>query len=150
MKHYIGVWLDRRRAVLATCHVPGLPYEMEDPVVRIEHIRSEVEGRTRLAGGSRTGSTPWGPQEVAVDRKIEARQNQQLKIYYGQVIERLKEAEKILIMGPGEAKLGLRKHIEKSSKTMAKRIMGVETCDKMTERQLAAKVRSVFIKSRSE
>lgn len=40
----------------------------------------------------------------------------------------------------------LRKQIERSAREMTKRIVGIETCDKMTERQIAARVRSVFIK----
>jgi hypothetical protein len=47
-----------------------------------------------------------------------------------------------LIFGPGEAKGELKKRLE--SKGLGGRIVGVETTDKMTERQIAAKVRAYF------
>ena len=99
--------------------------------------------KVRLAGGSRTRNTPWGPQEIAVDSKIEARQKQQLKKFYHQIIEFIKDADKILIMGPAEAKLELKKEIEKSKELIPK-IVGVHTSDKMTNNQIAAKVKSYF------
>jgi hypothetical protein len=53
------------------------------------------------------------------------------------------DADKILIMGPGEAKLELKKEIEKS-KALIPKIVGVHTSDKMTNNQIAAKVKSYF------
>jgi len=46
-------------------------------------------------------------------------------------------------MGPGEAKLELKKEIEKS-KALIPKIVGVQTSDKMTNNQIAAKVKSYF------
>jgi hypothetical protein len=46
-------------------------------------------------------------------------------------------------MGPGDAKLVLKKEVEKS-KTLSAKITGIQTCDKMTNKQLAARVRSFF------
>jgi hypothetical protein len=145
MKRYIGIWIDHKRAFIATLNKSVLPQEAPEQI-SIEQIPSQIDRRTRLSGGSRTRKTPWGPQEVAVDRTIEERQKHQLRQFYAQLIDILKGADKILILGPGEAKIGLRKQIERSARDMTKRIVGVETCDKMTERQIAARVRSVFDK----
>jgi hypothetical protein len=65
-----------------------------------------------------------------------------LNIYYEAVIASLRDAESILIFGPGEAKGELKKRLEKSN--LGGRIVGVETSDKMTDRQIAAKVRQYF------
>src|SRR5712691_5411767 len=51
-------------------------------------------------------------------------------------------AESILIFGPGEAKGELTKRLE--SENLTGRIVGVETVDKMTDRQIAARVRAHF------
>lgn len=142
MKTFIGIWIDRKKAAIVTLNRPEQKYEA-DKVITITQIRSDVERKVRLAGGSRTRNTPWGPQEVAVDGKIEARLKQQLKKFYHQIIEFIKDANKILIMGPGETKYGLKKQIEQS-KTMASKIVDVQTCDKMTDNQLAARVKSYF------
>lgn len=63
----------------------------------------------------------------------------QLTKYYDDVIATLRDAEGILIFGPGEAKGELKKRLEHSG--LGARIVGIETVDKMTERQIAAKVR---------
>jgi hypothetical protein len=55
------------------------------------------------------------------------------------VISHLRNAEVILIFGPGEAKGELLKRIE--SGKLSGSIAGVETADKMTVPQIAAKVR---------
>ena len=68
-----------------------------------------------------------------------------LKTYYDEVISYIRDAESILIFGPGEAKAELKKHMEKS-KELSGRIVGIETVDKMTDRQIAAKIRKYFLK----
>ena len=142
MKKYIGIWVDHKKAVIVTKKQPERSYE-KDVELAVTQISSDVERKVRLAGGSRTRNTPWGPQEIAVDSKIEARQKQQLKKFYHRIIEFIKDADKILIMGPGEAKLELKKEIEKS-KALIPKIVGVHTSDKMTNNQIAAKVKSYF------
>jgi len=65
-----------------------------------------------------------------------------LKIYYDAVIACIRNAEAILILGPGEAKGELKKRLE--SEGMGDRVFGIETVDKMTDRQIVAKVRQRF------
>jgi len=142
MKKYIGIWVDHKKAVVVSKTRPEQLYE-KDAEITVTEMVSEVERKVRLAGGARTRNVPWGPQEVAVDSKIEARQKQQLRKFYQQIIEFLKDADKIMIMGPGEAKLELKKEIS-TSKVLAPKIVGVQTCDKMTNNQIAAKVQSYF------
>ena len=142
MKKYTGIWIDHKKAVIVTKKRTERSYE-EDVELAVTQINSDVERKVRLAGGSRTRNTPWGPQEIAVDSKIEARQKQQLKKFYQRIIELITDADKILIMGPGEAKLELKKEIEKS-KALIPKIVGVHTSDKMTNNQIAAKVKSYF------
>jgi hypothetical protein len=55
----------------------------------------------------------------------------------------LSDADRILIFGSGEAKVELKKEIAKS-KEVAGKIKQIESADKMTQRQIAAKVRSFF------
>ena len=59
--------------------------------------------------------------------------------YYDEVISCLRPAKAILLFGPGEAKGELRKRIERNKLDV--RITRFETSDKMTERQIAQKVR---------
>jgi hypothetical protein len=48
----------------------------------------------------------------------------------------------MLIFGPGEAKGELKKRLKKAN--LSGRVVGVETVDKMTDHQIAAKVRQHF------
>lgn len=66
----------------------------------------------------------------------------QLNLYYDAVIAAIGAAEAILIFGPGEAKGELRRRLE--SKKMGKLIAAVESADKMTRPQVAARVRAYF------
>ena len=50
-----------------------------------------------------------------------------------------------MIFGPGEAKTELKTHLERHKLTG--RIAGIEAVDKMTDRQIAAKIRQRFERS---
>ena len=67
----------------------------------------------------------------------------QLRQYYQEVVRRVQDAHQILILGPGESKNEFKKEMQKSKEVMVKKI-SVETADKMTERQIAARVKNFF------
>ena len=141
MKKYVGIWLDHRGAFVVYL-AKNQPFADGNKEM-IERIESDIERRVRLSGGSRSRKTPYGPQEISVDSKQEDRIKGQLRKYYRQIIPRISDADRILIFGPGEAKIELKKEIEKS-KDFAGKIKKIESADKMTERQIAAKVRAFF------
>ena len=58
------------------------------------------------------------------------------------MISHIRDAESILIFGPGEAKGEFAKRLQ--SEDLGGRIVGVETVDKMTDGQIAARVRQHF------
>ena len=146
VKKFIGIWIDHNKAFVVGMQNQEVSCEKKQKKETLQRIDSDVDRRTRLHGGSCTGKTPWGPQEVAVDRKIEERQKHQLNGFYDQAIKCMHDADKVLIRGTGEAKFELRKRIETKAKELAERIVDVESSDKMTEGQIAARVRSVFAK----
>ena len=63
--------------------------------------------------------------------------------YYKRLIGRLLDADELFIFGPGESKTELKKAFEKQKELRGK-IIAVEPADKMTERQIVAKVRQQF------
>jgi stalled ribosome rescue protein Dom34 len=103
MKTFVGLWIDHRKAVIATVSDRG------------EETKVADDSRERAFTGHLRG-------------------------YYDEVIAAIRDAESILIFGPGEAKGELKKHLE--SDKLGGRIVAVETVDKMTDRQIAAKVRA--------
>jgi hypothetical protein len=134
MERKVGLWIDHRRAVLVS-------FVGEEE--KVELIESHVEKHVRASGGSRS-KTPYGPEDVVAEDSLERRFRGHLHKYYDEVISHIRDAGAILIFGPGEAKNELEKHIE--SKELRGRIVGVETVDKMTDHQIAAKVRDYFSK----
>lgn len=134
MKKCVGIWIDHERAFLVFI------FPDKETTTAIE---SNVEGRVRLSGGSRS-RTPYGPQDVASERKKEERHKHQLRRYYEKVIRAVGDSKQILIFGPGEAKIELEKEMKKS-KALSRKIVSVEPSDKMTEKEITAKVRDFFI-----
>ena len=136
MQKNLGIWVDHKKAVIVTLNESG-------DTKSIREIQSEIERHVRLSGGSRTKRTPWGPQPITSDSKMDARRRQQLIRFFNRVIEAVADAYKIILMGPGEAKTELKKEMDKS-KAMSESLVHMETCDKMTPRQVAARVRDFF------
>jgi len=62
--------------------------------------------------------------------------------YYDAVIEAVRDVDAMVIFGPGEAKGEFKKRLDKHK--LGARIAGVETADKMTERQITAKSARLF------
>ena len=133
MEKYAGVWIDHEKAFIVRKY-----FDNEDSFC----LESGVEGSFRLSGGSRT-STPYGPQDVSSEKKIERRRSHHLHQYYQEIIKKIRNADRIMIFGPGEAKFELEKEMKEIKELNAK-IAGIETADKMTERQIAAKIKKFF------
>jgi hypothetical protein len=133
MTRKAGIWVDHRQAFLV---------QVEGENVTMTRLRAEVAGRSKAGGGSRS-KTPYGPQDVASDSRMDEKYRHQLRRYYDQIIDAIRDVQRLYIFGPGEAKTELRKRIEES-KELADRIAAVETADRMTENQIAARVKKFF------
>jgi hypothetical protein len=60
------------------------------------------------------------------------------------VIAAIHDAERVFIMGPGEAKYEFGKALQKH-KDLRGRLLKIETADKMTNHQMAARVRQFYV-----
>ena len=133
MKTTVGLWIDHSKAVIV-----ALTDEAEE--IKLI-IMSKVEKQPGRLGGIRS-KTPYESQLVRADDSRQRKLTGHLSIYYDAVIACIRDAESILIFGPGEAKGELKKRLE--TKKLSGRIVGIETIDKMTDRQITAKVRKYF------
>ena len=122
MKKGIGLWIDHRKAVVVLVSNEG---------EKTMEITSDMEKHVRFS----EGASMAGSSEDVRDRQFGNRLNK----YYDAVIAVIRDGDSIQIFGPGEAKGELKKRLE--SKGLGGRIVGVETVDKMTDRQIAARVR---------
>jgi hypothetical protein len=134
MKSKVGLWIDHRKAIVVA---------VTDKGEEIGLVISAIEKQARRSPSSRhTG--PYEPQQVPADDNRQRAFTGHLNIYYDAVIASIRDAESILIFGPGEAKGELKKRLKRID--LGARIVSVETVDKMTDRQIAAKVRRHFAK----
>jgi hypothetical protein len=129
----VGLWIDHRKALIVA---------VTDKGEEIRVIISKVEKQPGRSGGVRT-TTPY-EQQVLADDSLERVFKGHLNIYYDAVISSIRDAETILIFGPGEAKGELKKRIKRNK--LSGRIVDIETVDKMTHHQIAARVRQYFLK----
>jgi hypothetical protein len=130
----VGLWIDHRKAIIVA---------VTDEGEEIRLIISKVEKQLRRSGDSPlTGS--YESQKVPASNSRQKTFTGHLNIYYDAVVACIRDAESILIFGPGEAKGELKERIERSN--LGGRIVVIETVDKMTDRQIAAKVREHYSK----
>jgi intracellular sulfur oxidation DsrE/DsrF family protein len=122
-----GLWIDHRKAVIVT-----ITQEAEE----MKKITSNVENHVRFSGGS---ASEDGSTEDVRDRQF----GNHLNSYYEEVITVIRHADSIQIFGPGEAKGELEKRLEHAG--LRSHILSIETVDKMTDRQISAKVREHFL-----
>jgi len=132
MKSAAGLWIDHRKAVIVVVTDKGDETKL---------IISKVEKQLRRSGDSPLKG-PYEAQQVPLDDSRQREFTGHLNIYYDAVIACIREADSILIFGPGEAKGELEKRL--ANKGLGGRVDGIETVDKMTDRQIAAKVRQRF------
>jgi stalled ribosome rescue protein Dom34 len=135
MMKNIGLWIDHKKAILVVQDKQG-----ED----IQKIESGVD-RLSYRGASHSRA-PYSAQYQQGDDQLDNKFTQQLNKFYDKVIAQIRAAEAILIFGPGEAKGELEKRI--AHEKIKVKIVGIETADKMTERQTVTKVRKYFQQSK--
>jgi hypothetical protein len=132
MRTKVGLWIDHRKAIVVA---------VTDQGEQIGLIISKVEKQLRRSGDSPLKG-PYESQQVPESDSRQRTLTAHLNIYYDAVIACIRDAEFILVFGPGEAKGELKKRLKKAN--LSGRIVGMETVDKMTDHQIAAKVRRHF------
>jgi hypothetical protein len=128
MKKDIGLWIDHRKAVIVI---------VSDEVEDVKEITSHMKKHVRFS----SGHSEDGSSEDVRDRQFENRLNS----FYDAVITLIRDGDSVQIFGPGEAKGELRKRLDSGG--FKGYILDVETEDKMTDRQIAAKVREQLRKT---
>ena len=131
MNTNIGLWIDHRKAVIISPTAAG-----ED----IKIIQSNAESHPGRNGSGQAGS-PYEAQQVSSDDVQLRRFTAQLTRFYDEVADHIGSVDAVLIIGPGEAKGELQKHLVNA---LPEAWIVAEAADKMTDRQIAARVRDHF------
>lgn len=128
MQKAVGLWIDHRKAVMV--EVTDRGHTTTVIVSMVEKQRGRFDGVRSLE--------PFESGQVQPDDRQERRFRDHLAIYYDHVIATIGDAETVLIFGPGEAKIELAARLENVPGHT--RAVELETRDKMTDRQVAARV----------
>jgi hypothetical protein len=129
VKKQIGLWIDHREAILVS---------LTDGTEEIKHVISNNAKHMRYSGSSHA-KTPEGMKEVTSEDQRDRKFGNDLNQYYAEIIALIRDADSIQIFGPGEAKGELKKRLEREG--VKAHILQLEPADKMTDRQIASKVR---------
>ena len=132
VKKEIGLWVDHREAVIVI---------LSEGVEETKHIASNSGKHIRYSGSSHS-KTPQGLKEVTAEDQRDRKFTNTLNKFYDEIIALIRDAESIQIFGPGEAKSELKKRLDREG--LQAHILAVEATDKMTDRQISAKVRERF------
>jgi hypothetical protein len=132
MSRSVGLWVDHRKAIVVSLTRQGEEHSL---------VISKAQRQLR-----RTGDAPLqgrsDPQKNPMSDAQQRKYTAALNHFYDAVVAAVRDADGILIFGPGEAKGELKKRFTRHG--LAGRVIRVETLDKVTDRQLAAKVRDYF------
>ena len=101
----------------------------------IKRIESNIE-HFHIHGGSRS-KIAYGPQDNVSESKLLARKQQQQNEFFSEVIKTIDPKDSIVVFGPAEAKIGLKKAFLNHNSFKQKNI-AVEPSDNMTENQMKA------------
>jgi hypothetical protein len=134
MKKEVGLWIDHRKAVIVT---------IENEVEVTREVRSNMEKHVRFSNGG--GSKEHMDSQGSSSEDVRDRQfGDHLDTYYDGIISFVRDSDAIWIFGPGEAKVEFENRLKRDN--LGTRVVGIETVDKMTDRQIAAKVRDYYLR----
>ena len=125
MNKQVGLWLDRRKAVIVS-----IANNIEAKRIITSDMEHYVLYSTVVPGDG-------APEEIR-DRRFW----NHLGEYYDQIIAHIRDATEIQIFGPEEAKYELQKRLEDEG--LVEHIVSVEDAGTLTDLQIATKVQQRF------
>lgn len=133
MKNKTGIWIDGTKAVIIN---------FNNNENSIKEIESNIATSNSFNQEPDSGSF-MGQQHISHERTFEERKNHQTKSFLAEVIAEISQADEIFIFGPAEMKIALKQKIE-ASKSLAPKLLSVETSESMTTNQLVAHVKAYY------
>lgn len=127
-----GLWIDHRKAVIVILSPKG---------EKTIEILSNVEKHPSREENADSAAAHESNNILADDRQ-QQKYTQELNRYYLKIATTIQEAQSILLFGPSEAKGEFKKFVEAQSSDQKEIV--TETTDKMTDRQISAKVHEYF------
>lgn len=124
MTNQVGIWIDRSKAVIVSATA--------DRVIT-RTVQSDIGGHPHYAGA----------QDGGGEHKYEERFSLRLNAFFDTVVSALGDPDAVLIFGPGDTKHQFKARLARGQ-TVPTSVVDVEAADKLTDRQIVARVRSHF------
>lgn len=128
-----GVWIDSKKAVIS---------RLQGDEASLEVLQSGIEGNERIEGEGRPEGR-FGGQFIVDEQGDEMRRKEAEKNFVEGVVEQIKDADQLLIIGPAHMKSELETAV-RSLTPPAPNIRAVESADSMTDNQIAEYTRNFF------
>ena len=123
MSRHAAVWIDHNEA-------------------RIFHVEAETFDESTLHAPHHVARHPKSQTSDKYHPEEERR-------FFQDVVHALEGSNQILVVGPSTAKLHFLQYVHKHDQALEPRIVGIETVDHPTDRQIAAYVRHYFLNTDS-
>ncbi len=127
-----GVWIDTKQAVVVL---------LTDAGQELNRIKAS-DKPTCESSNARTKHS-YASSDFVPEIRRERKMVEERKKVFEEVLALVQGADALLILGPGKAKTEFRKHIV--GKKLRRLTLEIETSDKLTDRQLMAKVGEHFV-----
>ncbi|MCF8247015.1 MAG: hypothetical protein K9J37_18930 [Saprospiraceae bacterium] len=135
MKKQTGIWLDYKEANFIEL--------LDGELKQFRKIDSDVD-TSKARGGMQNRGKAGGIMAGVSEKTFENRRRNEEKSYFSKIIENVRDADEVVIFGPGEAKDLLVSAIKTDPNHFNSDLKAVLTADSMTENQKVAYVKSFF------
>ena len=133
-EHRAGIWLDQETAFIV--HLSGTE------ITKVEGLISDVESRVRLAGEGKVYAR-FGHAFLDNQEKTQHRQTNQRAKFFKEIIHHLQGVEIMYVFGPGQARHGLYRMMEKDP-LLAGHTAACVAADRMSKKQTEAATPAYF------
>ncbi len=126
-----GVWIDLREAVI-------ISLSGKEAVVRV--VRADEQRHLRTLRSKNTGSR-FGDHFVSDEKKQLGREREEMRRFTGRVIDAIGRPDRLVIFGPAQARLELKKAVAREHPRMPVEVIAT---DAMSREQKVAWVKRYF------
>lgn len=133
MKKQTGIWIDGSKAIVIS---------LKEGKETVHEIESEIENSVHHLHEGDKGSF-MGSRHINNEKKIDERKKHQVDHFLDKVIDHVKGADELFVMGPADLKLKLKTRIE-GNHLIANKLKGVETSAQITLNQCVEKVKNFY------
>jgi len=129
----VGIWLNQKEADIIT---------LENNALKFKTIYSDIDPRERIQGESKQFGR-FGDQFLSNENDKKNKINDLTRKYLNAVANTISDANEIMIFGPAQTKIKLKKLLLKNP-TISNKLKDIKSADHMTENQKVAFVKNFY------